>query len=226
MLCDVDSWAEFETKKKVEPFTMQCPRCRQHYATEGGLQPRILITCGHSFCNSCIEVLRNDAGLITCPQCGQLSNEPDAPNIALMSYISVQNQKLDPSRVREVPAPRQAVVCQHCNSRDVCFVCYQCVPAGFRFCKSCCEKEHERPFGPVKLHNPVPIDQVKYGVLLPICEKHKDESCELYSFKQNSFVCTMCTMESNYIPGDYIDVQSAVEQVRGLVPPLVEKVNI
>ena len=203
---------------------MQCPRCRQHYMTEGDLQPRIIITCGHSFCKNCIEVLRNDAGLITCPQCGQLSSESDAPNIALMNYIDVQNQKLDPSRVREVPAPK-AVVCQHCNSRDVSFVCYQCLPAGFRFCRPCCENEHDRPFSAVKLHNPVPIEQVKYGVLLPRCEKHKNQSCELYSFKENSFVCIMCTQESDYVPGDYMDVQSAVENVRTTVPPLVEKVR-
>ena len=204
---------------------MQCPRCRQHYTTEGDLQPRIIITCGHSFCKSCIEVLRNDAGLITCPQCGQLSNETDAPNIALMSYIAVQNQKVDPSRVREVPAPRQAVVCQHCNSREVKFICYQCLPAGFRFCKKCCDMEHERPFSAVKLHNPVPIEQAKYGAVLPRCERHQNQSCEFYSFKQNQFVCELCTQEPDYVPLDFLDVESAVEEVRGMVPPLVEKVD-
>ena len=203
---------------------MQCPRCRQHYTTEGELQPRIIITCGHSYCKNCIEVLRNDAGLITCPQCGQLSNEQDVPNIALMSYIAVQNQKMDPSRVREVPAPRQAVFCQHCNSRDVSFVCYQCLPAGFRFCRSCCELEHVRPFSAVKLHNPVPIEQVKYGVLLPRCEKHNTQSCELFSFKWNNFVCGLCTQEPDFVSGDYQDVQSVVEDIRAMVPPLVEKV--
>lgn len=171
-------------------------------------------------------MLRNDAGLITCPQCGQLSSESDAPNIALMSYIALQNQKMDPSRIRELPAPRQAVVCQHCNSRDVSHVCYQCLPAGFRFCRSCCEMEHDRPFSAVKLHDPVPIEQVRYGVLLPRCEKHQNQSCELYSFKSNNFVCAMCTQELDYVPEDYVDVQSAVEKVRSTVPPLVEKVRI
>lgn len=204
---------------------MECPRCRQQYTTEGDFQPRIIITCGHSFCRKCVTVLRNDAGMITCPQCGQLSNETDAPNVALMSYIEVQRQRLNPGKVRDLPHPRQTMICQHCNQSNSTYVCFQCLPAGFRFCKPCCESEHDRPFGPVRQHKPVPSEQATYGAILPDCPHHSERSCELFSFSENRFACEECTREPNYVAENFIDIEGAVEFVRSNIPGLVSKVT-
>lgn len=203
---------------------MQCPRCKDHYSTEGNLQPRIIIVCGHSYCKKCITVLRKDSGVITCPQCGQMTKEPDAPNVALMSYIALQAQQSNPNKIREVAAPRQAVVCQHCNSRDVKFVCYQCLPAGFRFCQTCCDTEHNRAFGPLRHHKPIPIDQVKYGAVLPDCPRHPHRACEYFSFVENNFACEECMQDFDFSAKEYMDIERAVSEVRDSIPPLMAKV--
>lgn len=203
---------------------MQCPRCRDQYSTEGELQPRIIIVCGHSYCRRCIAVLRKDSGVITCPQCGQMSKEPDAPNVALMSYIALQAQQSKPNKIRDVAAPRQAVVCQHCNNLDVKFVCFQCLPAGFRFCQNCCETEHSRSFGPLRHHKPIPIDQVKYGAVLPDCPRHPSRACEQFSFIDNIFACEDCIREFDFSPENFMDIEKAVTDVRDSIPPLMTKV--
>ena len=204
---------------------MQCPRCRDQYSTEGELQPRIIIVCGHSYCKRCVKVLRKDSGVITCPQCGQMSKDPDVPNLALMSYIAVQTEQSNPTRIRDVPAPREAIICQQCGTNEVRFVCYQCLPAGFRFCARCSDLEHSRSFGPVKEHKPVPIDQVKYGAILPDCPRHPGTLCEYFSFTENSFACTQCRNDGNTTDEGYYDIESAVMEVRKLIPPLMSKIS-
>ena len=205
---------------------MQCPRCRDQYSTEGDLQPRIIIVCGHSYCKRCIGVLRkDDSGVITCPQCGQMSKEPDAPNVALMSYIALHTQQSNPDKIRDVAAPRQAVVCQHCSSKEVRFICYQCLPAGFRFCQHCCDTEHSRSFGPLRHHKPVPIDQAKYGAVLPDCPNHPSRACEWFSFDENRFACEECVNDPSISTKDYIDIETAVSDVRDAIPSLMTKVS-
>lgn len=204
---------------------MQCPRCRDQYSTEGDLQPRIIIACGHSYCKRCINVLRKDSGVITCPQCGQMNKDPDVPNVALMSYIAVQTEQSNQTRIRNVTAPRQAIVCQHCNSHDVSYICYQCLPAGFKFCKRCCEAEHSRSFGPVRQHNPVPIDQVKYGAILPDCSRHSNRPCEYFSFDENRFACESCKEEIDFPSENFVDIETAVTEVRKSIPPLMTKIS-
>lgn len=204
---------------------MQCPRCRDHYTTEGDLQPRIITICGHSYCRKCINILRKDSGVLTCPQCGQLSYEPDAPNVALMSYIAVQSQRAKPHKVREINAPRQAIVCQHCNEREVAFICYQCLTIGFRFCQQCSAVEHDRPFGPVREHKPIPIEQVKYGAILPDCHRHPNRVCELFSFVENRFACEECVHDFDYSPELFVDIETAVLDVRKSLPPLMSRMS-
>lgn len=204
---------------------MQCPTCKQDYNTQGPQQPRIIITCGHSFCRTCVQSFRKDGGILNCPQCGQLCPEPDAPNVALMSYIDVQMQRSQqPSKVVDVLGPQKVVVCQQCNQVDASFICFQCLPTGFRFCGNCCRQEHDRSFGPVRNHKPRPIDEVKYGAILPNCTKH-NKVCELFSFTENEFACEECRQDSDYLPSKYMDIEAAVKNVRSKIPPLMAKVS-
>ena len=204
---------------------MQCPNCKENYNTEGARQPRIIITCGHSFCRKCIQSLRKDGGTLNCPQCGQLCSEPDAPNVALMGYIDVQMQRAQkPEKVREIPAPKQALICQQCNKVDAYFICFQCLPTGFRFCRECNRLEHDREFGPVRSHKPRPIDEVKYGAILPTCTQHS-RVCEYFSFGENQFACDECRQEAEHNPDKFMDIEAAVTLVRGKIPPLMTKVS-
>lgn len=204
---------------------MQCPNCKQDYNTQGPLQPRIIITCGHSFCRTCVQGLRKDGGTLNCPQCGQLCAEPDAPNVALMGYIEVQMQRnREPGTVREITAPQQAALCQQCNQANAVLICFQCLPTGFRFCRECSRQEHDREFGPVRSHRPRPIDEVKYGAILPSCSQH-GKVCELFSFTENQFACDECRQQITYNPDNYLDIETAVKHVRGKIPPLMTKVS-
>lgn len=206
---------------------MQCPNCLEPYDTDGIRQPRIIITCGHSFCRKCVQGLRDGQETLTCPQCRQISAEDDAPNVALMSYIEMQKTRSIPSKVRQINVPRQAVVCQHCNQNDAKFICFDCLPHnGFRFCSECMRMEHDRPFGPVQKHKPRPIEDVMYGAILPDCPHHPTVPCDLFSFVENRFACDECKGESDFDPEQFVDIEMAVQQVREEIPPLISKVQL
>lgn len=51
---------------------MNCQLCGQPFAHQQGHLPRVLVSCGHTVCENCIE-LHLDQSQIKCPECTQLS---------------------------------------------------------------------------------------------------------------------------------------------------------
>lgn len=160
-----------------------CPVCQLDYTTQGEQQPRLLVTCGHTFCRKCLDSQPNSESAITCPQCSILSSEPHVPNISIMNFVEAQEASSRPPPVmHNVPAPVKAI-CQDCKRNRATIVCFQCLPSGFRFCDTCSKREHGRSFGPVREHVPKPIDKVKISTPIPTCPTHVGEPCLFFSFK-------------------------------------------
>ena len=87
------------------PFSMlSCPTCHCPYTTSGENQPRLLALCGHTFCYKCLEERRKaseSSETFQCPQCSLPCTENHVPNITIMKYVEVMNEKTE-ERVRSV----------------------------------------------------------------------------------------------------------------------------
>ena len=160
-------------------MALLCPVCRTDYTTIGEHQPRLLTSCGHTFCHKCIDNTIAELGKQRCPQCSVVSDEPHAPNITIMGYVSSRETKV---AVHPLPAPL-TTPCQDCKRKKATLICFECLPGGFRFCDTCCKREHERDFGPVKGHAPKLIETVRVATPLPTCTLHPQKPCLFFSFK-------------------------------------------
>ncbi len=163
-----------------------CPVCQLNYTTTGDCQPRLLITCGHTFCHKCLEARKSAGGgdRIECPQCSLVCTEPHVPNITIMNYVDAQSEGSEKQVVHQLMPP-QSSVCQDCQQIPATLVCFQCLPGGFKFCDACSEREHNRPFRPVKEHTPKPIASVRFQTPVPNCLTHPGNPCLFFSFKAN-----------------------------------------
>ena len=157
-----------------------CPECKLDYANQGDQQPRLLVTCGHTFCQKCLDS-QPDSETLTCPQCSLVSTDPHVPNIAIMKYVAAQTIT---NPVHSVPAPVRAI-CQDCKKNIASLICFQCLATGFRFCETCSTREHNRSFGPVRDHNPKPIGSVRISTPVPLCKTHTEKPCLFFSTKVN-----------------------------------------
>ena len=161
---------------------LACPVCKLDYSTQGEQQPRLLVTCGHTFCRKCLDT-QPDTEPISCPQCSLISTDPHVPNITIMNYVEAQGASSRPPPVmHNVPAPVKAI-CQDCKKNIATLICFQCLALGFKFCETCSTREHTRSFGPVRGHSPKPIDRVKISTPVPSCKIHPNQPCLFFSFK-------------------------------------------
>lgn len=200
---------------------LTCPLCQSKYATTGEFQPRLLSGCGHTFCQKCLDSLKPKTGnQLECPQCSLVSAEPHVPNITIMNYVDAQDVKQE-RLVHQVPAPQRAI-CQDCQRNVATLICFQCLPAGFKFCDSCSAREHNRSFGPVREHHPKPIASVRFTTPVPNCSTHPGKACLFFSFEVNQFACEVCREERNFKKDKYIPIDDAVSQIRDEVPSLVQ----
>ena len=77
---------------------LSCPTCHCAYTTSGENQPRLLSFCGHTFCYKCLEERRKvmeSPETLQCPQCSLPCSENHVPNITIMKYVEVMNEKSD-----------------------------------------------------------------------------------------------------------------------------------
>ena len=161
---------------------LKCPLCQLDYSTEGEQQPRLLVGCGHTFCQKCIENIP-DKDPLACPQCSLVSTDPHVPNITIMTYVDIkQASSRPPPVIHHVPAPVN-VICQDCKKTTATLLCFQCLPSGFKFCESCSTREHGRSFGPMVRHRPQPISEVRISTPVPSCRRHPNQPCLFFSFK-------------------------------------------
>ena len=158
-----------------------CPVCKLDYTTQGEQQPRLLVTCGHTFCQKCLDS-QADSEALSCPQCSQVSVDPHVANITIMNYVEAQKASSSPSVLHPIPAPVKAI-CQDCKKEIATLICFQCLPNGFKFCAACSTREHSRSFGPVRGHSPKAIELVKISTPVPNCKTHLDKPCLFFSFK-------------------------------------------
>ncbi len=159
-----------------------CPVCQLEYTIEGERQPRLLATCGHTFCRKCLDS-HSSSDRLSCPQCLVPSTDPHVPNITIMGYVESQAVSTQPPPIMHaVPAPVKAL-CQDCKRSIATIICFQCLPSGFKFCESCSSREHNRSFGPVQGHNPKSIQNVKFSTPVPGCKIHTKQPCIYFSFK-------------------------------------------
>lgn len=76
---------------------MNCPSCENSFGMREECRPRIIVNCGHSVCQKCLQILLNGHGV--CPQCkctrikGAISNYPH--NQALIHIL--ENSQRTPS---------------------------------------------------------------------------------------------------------------------------------
>lgn len=160
-----------------------CPLCKNEYSANGDSQPRLLIGCGHTFCQKCLDsTLKTAEDGITCPQCKLVTLEPHAPNITIMNYVEAAIASPENTVRHPLPPPKKSI-CQDCKMQLVTVVCFQCLPTGFRFCDECSKREHERPFPPVLQHKPKPIQSVDMSVPVPLCMIHQNQPCLFFSIK-------------------------------------------
>ena len=159
-----------------------CPMCKEEYTTSGDQQPRLLIGCGHTFCQSCLDNKCSNVEGVACPQCSHVTHDPHVPNITIMNYVAAIKVEPD-TTVRHPLPPPQKSLCQNCRKEFATHICFQCLPTGFMFCASCCEREHSRPFGPVKEHKPKAIGAVRINTPVPMCPDHPNKPCLLFSSK-------------------------------------------
>ena len=193
-------------------LVLKCPRCQNDYSSER--QARLLIDCGHTFCQKCVDDLeKTEDEPSKCPQCSMEVRGKHVPNITLMNYVDVQQQQSDFTRSKSVNLALRKVCCEYCQKEDATLVCFQCLATGFRFCTKCCELEHERPGSPAMLHTPKPINSVSVKTPIPRCPNHHGNPSQLFSFQLKAFACEECKKNPDFDSSLYQPIGDAVLKV-------------
>ena len=133
---------------------------------------------------------------IKCPVCN--ANHPlDPPDVTQLppNYaVLVLLRSLAQKGVNTIPP--DAPLCEVCSKAPATLVCIDCQPGSqFKFCKSCEQVEHNRPFEPVRRHRRYPKDQVPQKALAMFCTRHKSIEATHFSESTREFACTQCIGE-------------------------------
>ena len=93
---------------------MLCPNCQQEFNSNTNI-PRILVFCGHTYCQLCIENLLVDDGqgkwTLSCPECSVVNQVADGVNsfpknlvlLQVNNAPSVSSRPSNEMKPKEVP---------------------------------------------------------------------------------------------------------------------------
>ncbi|XP_067321496.1 zinc finger protein RFP-like [Anolis sagrei] len=139
---------------------LSCPICLEYFK-----EPMMIISCGHNFCQSCLDQCREEKGA-SCPQCREKVQEGDAkPNRPLANLVEIA-KKLGSQKAEEkrrVCQRHQEPLKLFCKDHEdpICVVCDR-------------SKEHEN-------HKVIPLDEAvkeykdQIGNLLESLEKEREK---------------------------------------------------
>ena len=155
----------------------ECPVCCESFDGQD-VSPRML-SCGHSFCTSCLERLLATDDKITCPTCRVEVKVPQAgvaglpKNWALLSLIAPDHEGVD-----GLP------ICEFCENKH---------PAN-SYCLDCEEdmcKNAARFHTRNKTSRDHRIVSLEPSAVSVKCPKH-DEQFRLFDVKRNCMICRSC----------------------------------
>ena len=201
-------------------MALQCPQCGNNYTSSGEFQPRLLVSCGHTFCQRCLKSLTEASStyIICCPQCDAPIREPHAPNITIIQYVDAQGPR---------PGVQASSVagasCESCSKEQAALICFQCLASGVKFCRACSDKEHNRDFGPARSHKPKPISQAFLTTSVPNCLLHPSTQSRLFSLKLKSFACDLCCQTPGFDASSYLTIEGAMCDISTKLPVLIQQ---
>ena len=199
---------------------LECPICHKQFTVDGTLQPKIL-KCGHTICSSCsLDASHAKKNHIKCPFCyritpfGIMGTYALPVNKTLVDIISLhESLKGDATPVD---------LCCSCKERPAEKICFSCDPAGCKLCEQCCDAEHNCPFGPVRNHKPLNINEVK-AVAKNFCVKHNQPLTHC-SKKVADFVCEKCLTELDD-KAEYVLIEVAGQALTQRLPKVMGDLN-
>ena len=120
--------AAFDSKPGQAVSISQCPICCNEYHPEKCV-PRLLRSCGHTFCETCLTNLKKNSSVVKCPSCrvetvvkaGKGVTESFPKNYALLENI----ESVRASVAREA-ASLSTEKCDMCSERPGPFGCLAC----------------------------------------------------------------------------------------------------
>lgn len=131
--------------------------------------------------------------------CSRLHPLPNPDVMLLPINYAVQDIMKNLSSKEQDSILEQRATCGVCKISPATVICVDCDPGNhFKFCATCDQEEHTRPFGPAQRHKRFPIDKAPMPSTYLYCTRHPRVSASLYSETSNEFACNMCQMDEDW----------------------------
>ena len=164
-----------------------CQLCGNKF-THLGVRVPLLLLCGHSYCNSCLEKACNSCDYPSALKCGvcSITTPLDQPNPEGLSENKAMLDVLSSKEYSSMTSGKNPEPCAECVHKTATMYCSECSAS---YCERCGERAHEGSRVRAK-HKPVPINLKPRPQ--PTCKKHSGQSCVLYCETDNQPMCVLC----------------------------------
>ncbi|XP_071789641.1 uncharacterized protein [Asterias amurensis] len=212
---------------KISKDHLECPICTNRF-----INPTML-DCLHSFCFTCLKELHQqdpNNSILLCPLCRKKTTLEDNKVDSLPKDFKL-NALVDEFTVQEqhMEGHGSEVNCQACE-RDYKAVS-RCIDCKHFICKEC-QQAHQH-MAVLKSHQIHSLAQLQSGVVtyrskireyIPKCDKHGDQTLNIYCNTCQKLECTTCTVLDHGNPKhDLIGIPEALDICKQEVAELVAK---
>lgn len=191
---------------------LECPVCVEHF-NQTGRRPRLLNSCLHAFCTSCLQTLLSKEGgsKITCPLCrhvqtvkGNANTLPiDPVRDKLTEYLQIKLEK--------------KTLCTDCpDGNEAEFRCQECLS----YICTACHSAHRR-HRLTKNHKVITLDELLRDPQAHFqrghfCESHPTHQIEFYCNTDEHLCCVSCCIV-DHKDHDIKKLENAAEAKRGQI---------
>ncbi|XP_033627819.1 tripartite motif-containing protein 45-like [Asterias rubens] len=215
---------------KISKDHLECPICTNRF-----INPTML-DCLHSFCFTCLKELHQqdlNNSILLCPLCRKKTALEDNKVDSLPKDFKL-NALVDEFTVQEqlMEGHGSEVKCQACNVEEHAAIA-RCVDCDYFLCQEC-QTAHQR-FPVTKSHQVYMLAQLHSGEVnytyrskireyIPKCDKHSDQTLNIYCNTCQKLECTTCTiLDHANQPHNPIGIPEALDKCKQEVVELIAK---
>ncbi|XP_033627072.1 E3 ubiquitin-protein ligase TRIM71-like [Asterias rubens] len=212
---------------KISKDHLECPICTNRF-----INPTML-DCLHSFCFTCLKELHQqdpNNSILLCPLCRKKTTLEDNKVDSLPKDFKL-NALVDEFTVQEqlLEGQRSEVKCQACDKDHTAVS--RCIDCEHFICQEC--QQAHQGMTILKYHKIYTLAQLGSGAVkyrskirdyVPKCEKHSDQSLNIYCNTCQKLECTTCTLlDHRNFKHDLVGIPEALDKCRQEVSEMVVK---
>ena len=237
---------KLSTSPDVEEELLCCNICFEKFAEAGDKSPRILTSCGHTYCLKCIRDVCRGRNQLECPSCRVVTkfgrgNGPDS--LAINNHV-IRLLEMADSDSRPTVRSREEILATACSGYGaedaipfaMCMNCdddapsatqWGCVECLIVFCDGCKPSIHAKA---LKNHRVLSIEDFRQHRSC-MCTKHSNEQITLVCKDCNVLVCSIGSQicHSSHATSSLVDgltrQRSKLEQSLQTAQKLVDSVQ-